>query len=216
MPHPVSLCRMQVLLEVFSVAVGLALPGCGGDTPGSSPESSIQVTGLPTSVMNYHAAKQRAGNWCWAACVQMALSAKGIEVDQAEVVRNAFGSLVDRPGSPLDILANLNGWTMTRSGSRVFVSTQFSPGPPTFETLKLLLDSGTPVIVGYDNPGIAVGHAVVITAVVYELTPQGPTIHRVLVRDPWPEFSGTHGKRELSGAEFDRVREHYVIVPVEQ
>jgi len=165
--------------------------------------------------MNYHAAEQRATKWCWAACVQMALSAKGIEVDQADVVRNTFGTLVDSPGAKNDILANLNGWRVTRGGTHVYLSTQSVDGPPSFETLKMLLDSDTPVIIGIDYPQSEIGHAVVVTAVVYELTPEGPIVHRYLVRDPSPDYASTNGKRELSADEFNRVFQHYVIVPVE-
>jgi hypothetical protein len=186
------------------------LLGCDNSSQHSPAKSKIGVVGLRTSKMNYSAAQQRERNWCWAASIQMALSAKGIDVSQEEVVQNAFGRLVDRPGAPGDILANLNGWAIDRAKRRIHISGEVGLGRPSFELLKRQLEAGTPVIVGYENPDSNIGHAVVVTAVVYEVTDRGPEIQRVMVRDPWPTCPNL-GKRELSIQEFNRVSVFYVI-----
>lgn len=185
--------------------------GCQRPAGESGPATRVGVVGLKTAKMNYHAAQQHESNWCWAASIQMALSAKGIAVSQEEIVQNAFGRIVDRPGSPEEILASLNGWTLNGQGQRIQVAGTVGLGPPPFAILKRQLETGTPVVVGYENPEGEVGHAVVVTAVIYEMTERGPQIQRVMVRDPWPSLSDSSGKRELSAGEFARVRAYYVI-----
>jgi hypothetical protein len=165
------------------------LGGCSRTAEIPRGASRIGAVGLTTTRMNDYAAEQHAENWCWAASIQMALSAKDISVTQEEVVWRTFGQLRDRAGTPEDILANLNGWAITQGGKRVNVTAEYGTGQPPFELLKRQLQTGTPVIVGYHNPGFSIGHAVVVTAVIYETTAHGPAIQRVMVRDPWPDFN---------------------------
>ncbi len=170
--------------------------------------------GLPTARMNYHVAEQQASNWCWAAAVQMVLSAQGIDVSQQQVVERAFqGRLVDRPGSAREILLSLNGRMRDRSGTSWHLEALPGLGPPSFELMQTQFERNLPLIVGYHVPGQSVGHAAVVTAVIYELRAGRPHVLKILVRDPSPLYHGTGGKRELSRAEFDQIFVHYLVIP---
>ncbi len=188
----------------------LGLCGCGRSE--SAQESRVQAIGLKTHTMNYHAAEQQTENWCWAACIQMALSTNNIHVSQREIVAKAYdGHVWNLPGGAVEVLKNLDGWMTDRNGRRWRFRARSKTGPPTLELLREQFAQNIPLIVGYDNPGLSVGHAVVITAVIYETSPKGEQILRVMVRDPWPGLSGSLGKRILSRDEFERIFVHYVL-----
>lgn len=80
-PRPLSLLAVMVLSGVVS--------GCGDAASGSSAADSLHVVGLKAAGMDFHAARQHSPNWCRAASVQMALSTRGIEVSQQEIVVRA-------------------------------------------------------------------------------------------------------------------------------
>jgi hypothetical protein len=162
--------------------------------------------------MNYHSAQQQASQWCWAACIQMALSTRGIDIPQERIVRQAFGESINHPGDVRDILKSLNGTMQDRSGRNWRLKAQLGLGPPSFELLRTQLERGIPLIVGVRNPGLQVGHAIVITAVVYVDTPDGPQMRRILVRDPSPSQIPTFGKRALTSEEFSDILVFYEIL----
>lgn len=208
-----SSCRaMRVGWIVFL----LATCGCGTSQeaqPGTE-SLSIQVMGLKSNQMQYHVSQQEASNWCWAACVQMVLSAQGISISQSAVVANASKGLVwDRPGTPGDVLANLNGRIRDSQGKVVTLRTTAISGAPSFEQMQHQFDQGLPLIVGFSIPGQDVGHAAVVTAVIYEWREGHPCIHKVLVRDPSPWLRGSGGKREFSRDEFQQIFVHYLVIP---
>ena len=206
-PINVVCCRVLLLLCVCGW-------GCGD---ASESASQIRVIGFPTSRMNYHIAEQEASNWCWAACVQMALSARGIEVSQEEIIRNTFGGeLRDEPGGPEEILANLNGNMKDRAGRTIHIWGSCQEGPPSLEQLRSQFNRGIPLIIGYDVPWQSVGHAAVVTAVIYRERDGGSEIVKVLVRDPSPAYRATLGKRELTPAEFRQIFVHYFVTSLEQ
>ncbi len=168
--------------------------------------------GLKTDRMRYHVSQQEATNWCWAACVQMVLSTQGIAVSQAEVVANASSGLVmDRPGSAHDVLLNLNGRMTDSAGSGWNLKAEAGTGPPSFDLMKHQFEMGMPLIIGYSIPGQEVGHASVVTAVIYEWQNGQPRILKILIRDPSPWFRQSGGKRELIAAEFDQIFVHYLV-----
>lgn len=88
---------------------------------------------------------------------------------------------------------------------------KYHSGAPSFDVLAHQLDLGIPVIVGYRDPSADVGHAVVVTAVIYEATSHGPRIVRVMIRDPWPTYAQTLGKRILEAEEWAHVEQYYII-----
>lgn len=192
-----------------SVALScLTLLGCGQD---GTPAQGVRAVGLKTERMNYYASAQQASNWCWAACIQMILSAHEIQVSQSEIVATAFGQVADRPGDLVDIQAVLNAsWTDRRGAVKQVVATP-KVGPPPLAELVALLRSDTPVIVGYNPDAADVGHAVIVTAVLTESTSQGDHLVRLVVRDPWPAFHESAGKRTMSPQEFQSIEAYYVV-----
>lgn len=186
----------------------LTVLGCGQD---GTPPRGIRAVGLKTERMNYYASAQQASNWCWAACIQMILSAHDVSVAQQDVVATAFGQLVDRPGELQDIQAILNATWIDRFGNAKRVHAKPRQGPPPIEDLKSLLRNETPVIVCYMPPDAAVGHAVIVTAVISESTSQGEHLVRLVVRDPWPAYRAEKGKRTMSPDEYQSIWAYYVV-----
>jgi hypothetical protein len=161
--------------------------------------------------MNYSAAEQMSANWCWAACIQMVLSTRGLDVQQQEIVERAFGRTVDAPAGPTTIVQNLNGWTIRRDAQLTPLNATIGLGPPPIEVLISSLNKETPIIIGMPPVSGYVGHASVVTAIVYQDTPDGRRLHSVMVRDPDPAYRSDQGKRKLSPDEFSEV-EDYVLV----
>ena len=145
----------------------------------------------------------------------MVLSTKDIHLSQREIVERTFGKVIDRPGSLIDVLSNLNGTKKTSRGRFVKLRAYYGEGPPSFETLKEYLDNQTPIIIGITNSDGDTGHAVVVTAVIYELSRSVPRIRRIQVRDPAPFFQAMEGKRTLTPGEFACVS-HFVVITADE
>lgn len=186
----------------------LTILGCGQE---GAPPRGVRAVGLKTERMNYYASAQQASNWCWAACIQMILSAHDVSVTQQDIVATAFGQLVDRPGELQDIQAVLNATWIDRFGNAKRVHATPRQGPPPIEDLKSLLRNETPVIVCYTPPDAPVGHAVIVTAVICESTSQGEHLVRLVVRDPWPAYQAEKGKRTMSPDEYQSIWAYYVV-----
>lgn len=188
----------------FTVALGAAV-GCGR---GSSEQ--IFSVGIPTDRMVEVAAEQQGQNWCWAACVQMVLSTKGIKVNQADVVQRTYGAVVDAPGGADAILSRLSGWFQTRSG-RTLLAASVVPGPMQEGLLYSYLKNQSPLILGVSYPGASIGHAVVVTAAVFKVSDAGLELKEVVVRDPWPDLAAQKGKRKLTREEFANAMFYCVV-----
>lgn len=186
----------------------LTVLGCGQE--GTSAHG-VKAVGLRTERMNYYASAQQASNWCWAACIQMILSAHDVTVSQQEIVATAFGEVVDRPGELQDIRAVLNTSWVDRRGTAKRVVATPRLGPPQVAELSNLLTGETPVIVCYTPHDAAVGHAVIVTAVLTEATPRGEHLVRLVVRDPWPDFRASMGKRTMLPSEYQTIWAYYVV-----
>lgn len=151
------------------------------------------VAGVPSEQFVHFAApesagKQRMQNWCWAACIQMVLNYHGLYVDQQDIVGRVFGQAVDRPANGEQILAALSGWAPDSRGRRSAIYAD--PYHVDAATIVNDLDKRWPLIVGLAGPrGMATGHAYVLTAVYFSKDNFGnPTIHRVVLRDPYPGY----------------------------
>lgn len=182
--------------------------GCGQE--GTSAHG-VKAVGLRTERMNYYASAQQASNWCWAACIQMILSAHDVPVSQQEIVATAFGDVVNRPGQLENIQAVLNATWVDRRGAAKRVIATPRPGPPQVGELTELLRSETPVIVCYQPDDATVGHAVIVTAVITEATARGEHLVRLVVRDPWPDFRASMGKRTMIPSEYQTIWAYYVV-----
>ena len=193
-------------LRAIAVTVALSVAtGCGS---GSSDQ--IFSVGIPTDRMVEVAAEQQGQNWCWAACVQMVLSTKGIKVNQADVVQRTYGAVVDAPGGADAILSRLSGWFQTRSG-RTLLAASVVPGPMQEGLLYSYLKNQSPLILGVSYPGASIGHAVVVTAAVFKVSDAGLELKEVVVRDPWPDLAAQKGKRKLTREEFANAMFYCVV-----
>lgn len=148
------------------------------------------VAGVSTEKFNWVAAnsRQRANNWCWAACIQMVLNYHGLYITQEDIVRQCYGGLYDKPGGYEEFALGLNRWAYNNRGSISKVS--FNSYPTNSNEIVNFLSSNWPLIVGI-NTGGDVGHAYVLTAIYYSIgTDQyGNTIalpEKVVLRDPSP------------------------------
>ncbi len=148
------------------------------------------VAGVNTEQFNYVAAnsRQRANNWCWAACIQMVLNYHGLYITQEDIVRQCYGGLYDAPGGYEQFAVGLNRWAYNNRGSISKVS--FNSYPTNSNEIVNFLSSNWPLIVGI-NTGGDVGHAYVLTAIYYSIgTDQyGNAVaiaDKVVLRDPWP------------------------------
>jgi hypothetical protein len=142
--------------------------------------------------------QQNLSQWCWAAAISMVYSYHGYTVSQARIVSDAYGSVVNMPAVAGSVMAQSLNRPWVDDFSRPFtahLSGAYDPFAGVFalDNNRLLreLDQGRPFILGTD------GHAVVVTAMQYAVTPFGPQILSVGVFDPWPG----RGARSLSVAE---------------
>lgn len=129
--------------------------------------------------------------WCWAACIEMVFRYYGHPVDQADIVSQTWGGLVNNPGRPDQILANLNRPWRDQRG-RVFraYGDVFSANP---QTAAADLAQDAPLIIG------TLGHAMVLTGMSFLNDVRGGgSVQSAVVRDPWPG----NGRRVLSAREW--------------
>ncbi|MGE0487726.1 MAG: papain-like cysteine protease family protein [Vulcanimicrobiota bacterium] len=158
-----------------------------------------ETVGIPTdefvaSARPQDLGRQQRSNWCWAACIQMVMGFHGIPSQQAAIVASTFGAPIDRPGRPLEILANLNGLAVDANGRPAAVSTDSTHLDDA--TIVADLAQRRPLIVGLT------GHAYVMTGAYFHRDQFGnPVIDGVVLRDPWPD---SPSRQEMSAAEFSQ------------
>jgi hypothetical protein len=136
--------------------------------------------GIDSSILDVVASDtQHASEWCWAACIQAVFAYYGHSIDQEQIVEQAYGDVLNLPGTPQQILSALNRqWT--DSDGREFVA-QGNTLSTNAITAAQDLASNHPLIIG------ALGHAMVLTSLTYfrNVSGQGNVI-LAEVRDPWP------------------------------
>lgn len=191
-------------------------------TPASPANGSSMLMGIPSEALDVTYSSQRNSMWCWAASIQMVLQYHGIRTVQQDIVARTFGpdaqgNLPNKPGDLKSITANLNNFNVDRAGTTYQVESIFGEGAPPVSLLLDEMDRREPLIIGYRS-GPNMGHAVVITGVVYSQTAQGPMIHKIIVRDPWPsdENRATNGRVEYDAREFAPKIQGYWKVRVRQ
>jgi hypothetical protein len=148
--------------------------------------------GIRSSLLNATASgTQNLSQWCWAACIQMVFRYYGFRVSQRRIVEETWGSIVNLPGRPDQILDNLNRSWEDDSG-RAFSSSGDSYSV-NLSTVAEDLANDMPLIIG------TLGHAVVLTSLDYIRDVYGRfQIGAAIVRDPWPG----RGRRVLSPQEW--------------
>lgn len=170
-------------------------------------------------------ARQRCDNWCWAACVETVFALNGFAVRQERLVRKIFGSEGCFSANGDQMLAAVRGdWVDDRGrGFRAdgheltwagfgMNTSRDAPGGRGVQgyrdlgALKIVstLKAERPIIIGSIPPGGGIGHAMLLTAVRYEVVSYGGAgaesirLRSLIVRDPWPD---NPNQRELDDSE---------------
>ncbi|TNF22954.1 MAG: hypothetical protein EP329_28030 [Deltaproteobacteria bacterium] len=130
---------------------------------------------------------QYQSQWCWAASVAMIFAYQGHPVDQARIVSEVYGSPVNMPAQAGYVIAQqLNRAWVDDFGapfsSRITAAYDYDYGYYNLSNAQVIaeLDRGNPLVIG------ARAHAMVLTAIQYYRTPQGPYVVGGGVFDPWP------------------------------
>jgi len=163
---------------------------CGNDAHGHQ----LCTVGISSFEIQKAVQRQYMSEWCWAACISMIFDYYEHPVSQERIVREAYGGIVDVPGSPQAILRSLNRrWIDDNKKEFKVVADSFTANYLTaIEDLK----DDEPQLIG------ALGHTVVLTAMTYYITPNGPDVVSAIVRDPWPD---SPSRREMTRAEWYNV-----------
>jgi hypothetical protein len=136
--------------------------------------------GIESSILDVVASDtQHLNQWCWAACIEAIFSYYGHDVPQESIVAEAYGGIVNMPGSPYQILRALNRrWTDSGGNEfRVYGSTMGTNAVTAAQDLA----SDHPLIIG------TLGHAMVLSSLTYITNPDGGSqVVNAEVRDPWP------------------------------
>lgn len=163
-----------------------------GETCGPlAPYISRCTAGVPSELIQVTALQQQS-EWCWAACIEMVFRYYGYIVPQSKIVRDTWGSIVNMPGQPEQILSDLNRtWVDTKGRKFQSVGDSLTANAA---TAVVDLRQNRPLIIG------ALGHAVVLTALTSDVNTYTGAwqVIAATVRDPWPG----RGRRILSPQEW--------------
>lgn len=149
-------------------------------------------------------ARQEEDHWCWAACVQMVLNYQGVNVDQDDIVRQAFGSRINKGGTCYDIAKGANGW---HTGNHVISTRVESAYSATAQSFIDDFVNKYPLIIGLDMPGQTDGHAYVLTGISFKKVNGEYKPIEVILRDPWPT---NPSRKKIIWSDF-RKRVHTIV-----
>ncbi len=131
--------------------------------------------------------QQTESAWCWAASISMVFAYYGHPVSQAEIVTSVYGSTVNLPAQTGAVIAREldRVWTDDRGETfRAQLTGVFDvdAGVAALTNAQIVneLDQDRPMVIGNQS------HAMVLTAIEYFATPNGPFIVGAGVFDPWP------------------------------
>lgn len=200
-----------------STCLALLIATLGVATPLANAQ---QYVGIPRHKMEYVTSDQRNSQWCWAASIQMILNYYGVNIAQEQIVARTygmdpFGRLPNWGGNFQNITANLNNWNIDNFGRPYAVSARLGLGAPTPAILLEELSRGRPVMVAYST-GPNSGHAVIVTAASFTMSPAGPVIQSLVVRDPWPSAENiqNRGRVEYPGWVLAQRMQHFWYIRV--
>lgn len=190
--------KRRDLLTTFAPALLLAVPRSAHArlrcTPFDLRGLQQCEAGIDSRIAGVTAASvggQYLSQWCWAACIEMVFRYYGYRVSQVRIVRDTWGGIVNLPGYPGQILANLNRTWIDDRGRRFGVSGDVYSANPITAAGDLADDM--PLIIG------TTGHAMVLTSLTYVRDQLGNgEVTAAVVRDPWPG----RGRRILSPQEW--------------
>ena len=138
---------------------------------------------------------QHAEQWCWAACIAMVFAFHGHPLRQERIVGEAYGGVAGSAGrsiaAQLDRVWVDDGGHPFRSRLRTLFDAYAGDAVLDLSKVVAALRRGEPMILG------ARDHAVVLAAIDYAATSEGPQALGGGVFDPWPG----RGPRELAADE---------------
>jgi len=134
---------------------------------------------------------QHLNQWCWAACIETVFRCYGYIVPQADIVKQTWGTIVNRPADLSEILFNLNRHWVDANKRKFLVSGDVLSA--NLVTAAQDLSQDMPLIIG------TMGHAMVLTSLRWLTDVYGESlVTDAVVRDPWSNV----GKRVLSDEEW--------------
>ena len=132
---------------------------------------------------------QKTTMWCWASSAEMVLAYEGVLLKQEAIVQFIKGSKIIQGGSLEEIVRSTNGILKDSIGNKTLISGYCINGSPNPTVLFNQLSHKRPVILTYNTQqpnGQWVGHAVVLTKIDFEITPEGILrIKKFYVFDPF-------------------------------
>lgn len=160
--------------------------------PSGDPRVQICEAGAPVGLAMIRSQRQRAQNWCWAACIEMVFAAHGRYVAQEAIVMETWGSLRDAPAYGHEIMGALNRTWRDQFGRQFRSNADQRSVTPV--TLAQDLAQGYPLIIGVP------GHAMVMSRVRYYRDAYGNgRIYDAGLMDP------ARGVRNMPPNEFARI-----------
>ncbi len=191
--------RRSLIIGAGVGALAAALPRSAEAALGCRDFADRRVcaAGLPSHLAHIRAQEQN--QWCWAACISMIFGYYGHPVSQARIVKETFGTIVNMPGTPAQILRALNRLWVDDWGNSFRAGSNF--GNANVVQAAQDLAQNQPLIVGTH------GHAMVLSSLEYFFpvwaTPHGPVlgpaqVTNAVVRDPWMD----RARRSLSPNEW--------------
>ncbi len=172
-------------------SVALARLACGPFVPPGVQQCEAGIDSSIADVTAGAVGGQHLSQWCWAACIEMVFRYYGLRVHQADIVHQTWGQIVNLPGQPGQILANLNRTWIDANGHRFDVSGDTYTANQMTAAQDLAEDM--PLIIG------TMGHAMVLTSLTYMRDQFGNgDVTAAVVRDPWPG----RGRRVLTAQEW--------------
>lgn len=181
---------------VFGTGIGLtntasALLSCSKFNNQGIQQCEAGINSSVADITTAAVGGQYLSQWCWAACIEMVFKYYGLRVPQAEIVRQAWGRIVNLPGQPQQILNSLNRDWIDARGRRFRVYGDIYTARP--DTAAQDLSDDKPLIIG------TMGHAMVLTSLTYVRDVYGKgQVNSAVVRDPWPN----RGRRVLTEQEW--------------
>lgn len=172
--------RRTALLGAVGLSLGLApqrseaLLQCSAMYPNGWQRCAAGIDG---NVAAYGA--QENSQWCWAACISAVFAYYGYSVSQTSIVRDTWGAIVDMPGSPAQIVNDLNSGWVDRHGRQFRAYGDVLSANPI--TAAQDLANNMPLIIGSQ------GHAMVLYQLTYDRHMSGNgQVLDAQVMDPWP------------------------------
>jgi hypothetical protein len=139
----------------------------------------VGIDPLIASITALAVGGQHLSQWCWAACIETVFRYYGYIVPQADIVKQTWGVIVNRPADLSEILSNLNRLWVDDNGRRFLVSGDVLSA--NLVTAAQDLSQDMPLILGI------MGHAMVLTSLRWSTDVYGESIVTdAVVRDPSP------------------------------